>query len=109
MLATFTERLRKPVSADTPRRSVLITGASGRIGSHFAQAVHDRHELKLMVMDASTKEVDALRGCGTPVEAKLEDLEKPKEAFSGADTILHLAAEPPPLRTTTGYSRQIRS
>ncbi|WP_269524084.1 NAD-dependent epimerase/dehydratase family protein [Coraliomargarita parva] len=78
-------------------RSVLVTGAGGRIGTRFAQAAKDQYALKLMLRPGHSAEQTArLEGCGTIVEARLEDLEALTGLFDGVDTIVHLAAESSP-------------
>lgn len=102
MAASFT--LTSPPSEDVTRstqaqkKRVLVTGAAGRIGSYFAQN-HDRSrfELRLMVRAEDDPEsIDALRPCGDVVTGDLGDLEGLKAHFQGADTVLHLAADPSP-------------
>lgn len=78
----------------TGKRPVLVTGASGRIGSTFADAMKDRYDLKLMVRPGS--DTAGLPDCGDVVEADLADLDRIREITKGIDTVLHLAADPSP-------------
>ncbi|MBC2600429.1 NAD-dependent epimerase/dehydratase family protein [Puniceicoccus vermicola] len=75
-------------------RSVLVTGASGRIGSYFAQTWKDHYDLTLMVLPGS--DTSSIEGCGKIVEANLEDLDQLKDAIEGVDSVLHLAGDPSP-------------
>lgn len=72
------------------RRKVLITGAAGNIGSYLASEVTERYELSLMARPGEN--TDSIEQFGSVVRARLEDLNSLKEAFAGADTIVHLAA-----------------
>jgi nucleoside-diphosphate-sugar epimerase len=95
MAGSFTPK--RPLKAVAVHRKVLVTGASGRIGSYFAQHSHDRYDLRLMVH--REEEGTKLRKYGQVVQATLEDLEKLKELCEGIDTVLHLAADPDPTAT----------
>lgn len=77
-------------------RSVLITGAAGRIGSFLASQVGERYDLNLMVRPDDEESTRALAGYGRVVHAELSDLETLKRVFKGMDTIVHLAGEPDP-------------
>lgn len=74
------------------RRKVLVTGASGRIGTSFSNLAQDRYDLTLMVKPG--EDYSTIEGCGEIVECDLADLAKLKVLCDGMDTILHLAAEP---------------
>jgi nucleoside-diphosphate-sugar epimerase len=80
------------------RRRILVTGATGRIGSYFAEHSHGKYELRLMVhrMDA---DAEALQAFGEVVTGELGDLERMKELCRGIDTVVHLAANPSPNAT----------
>jgi nucleoside-diphosphate-sugar epimerase len=81
-------------------RQVLVTGASGNIGSYFAEHSRERYALKLMVMPGEKKEdVEAIRPFGEVVAANLDDLAALKTHCAGIDTIVHLAADPGPSST----------
>jgi nucleoside-diphosphate-sugar epimerase len=75
-------------------RSVLITGAAGRIGTAFRKAYGDRYALRLVdvrpVEDSAGHESYA---------ADLVDLDAARRACEGVDTVLHLAADPSPRAT----------
>jgi NAD(P)-dependent dehydrogenase (short-subunit alcohol dehydrogenase family) len=83
-----------PTHTGTDLRKVLVTGASGRIGTAFSTICKDLYELVLMVRPGS--DTSKIHGCGKVVEADLDDLEALKEITKGVDTILHLAADPSP-------------
>jgi len=78
-----------------PRPAVLVTGAAGRIGSHFATHSADRYDLRLMVQRES-EATDALRDAGTIHEADLANLDRIAELCDGVDTVVPLAASPGP-------------
>lgn len=93
--AADTGSLKKNQAA---RRRVLVTGASGRIGSYFAEHSHRRHDLRLMVQ-AMDEDAERLRPWGEVVQADLGDLGRLKELCAGVDTVVHLAADPDPAAT----------
>lgn len=76
------------------RRSVLITGAAGRLGTAFSRRAHDRYDLRLMIQTG--QDGSALAGFGEIVEGDLSDLDGLKRMCEGIDTVLHLAAEASP-------------
>lgn len=80
------------------RRSVLVTGAAGNIGSYFAEHSNSKYDLRLMV-----KEIDddarALEQYGELVIGDLSDLEGLKKLCAGVDTVVHLAGNPSPSQT----------
>ena len=79
------------------RRKVLVTGATGNIGSYFAEHCHDRYELRLMVRDADdAKKVEKF---GEVVIGDIANLDDMKELCAGIDTVLHLAANASPSAT----------
>ena len=78
-------------------RRVLVTGAAGNIGSHFAEHAQGRYALRLMVR--SSDEVERVRAYGEVVEADLADLDGLKQACAGIDTVLHLAGDASPSAT----------
>ena len=82
------------------KRTVLVTGAAGNIGSSFAEHAADRYDLRLMVRPTDKPEkVDRIARFGQVVRADLSDLPKLKELFGGVDTVVHLAADPDPNAT----------
>jgi nucleoside-diphosphate-sugar epimerase len=74
------------------KRKVLVTGASGNIGSHFSRLVKDRYQLTLMVRDRH--KAQGIEDCGEVVEASLNAPARLVEISQGIDTIVHLAADP---------------
>ncbi len=79
------------------RRTVLVTGAAGNIGSYFAEHSRERYDLRLMVRgDEDKGELDAIRNFGELVTADLADLDALKSHCRGVDTVLHLAASASP-------------
>ncbi|MBV9281083.1 MAG: NAD(P)-dependent oxidoreductase [Chloroflexi bacterium] len=87
--------LTGPMSA---RRRVLVTGASGRIGSYFAEHSHEKYDLRLMVQ-AMDEAAEALAPYGEVLAGDLGDLERMKELCRDIDTVLQLAADPDPSAT----------
>lgn len=74
-------------------RKVLLTGASGRIGTMFRGAVAGQYDLVLVDKNGGKKnEPD-----GAPViETDLADLAVCQHLCAGVDTVVHLAADPSP-------------
>jgi nucleoside-diphosphate-sugar epimerase len=98
MALSFT--LKHPLHArgESPtKRVVLVTGASGNIGSYFAERSHSRYQLRLMVREE--KEGESLAEFGDVVVGDLGDLEALKKLCAGVDTVLHLAATASPSST----------
>lgn len=69
---------------------MLVTGAAGFIGRHFAAHAPERFSLRLMVRPGETVEA------GEVVEGDLGDLPALKAACEGIDTVLHLAGQSSP-------------
>lgn len=79
------------------RRTVLVTGAAGRIGSDFAERYAERYDLRLMVR--RPPEDGGLERWGEVVTGTLDDLDGLKRLCAGVDTVLHLAADASPSAT----------
>jgi NAD(P)-dependent dehydrogenase (short-subunit alcohol dehydrogenase family) len=77
------------------RRTVLVTGAAGNIGSYFAEHSHERYDLRLNVREMDD-DARAIRKFGTVVIGDITNLKRMKQLCSGIDTVLHLAANPSP-------------
>ena len=75
-----------------PIETLLVTGSTGFVGSHVLEAARDgAFRLRALVR----KESDAARLTGLGVDVvlgSLEDAAALREAVSGADSVLHLAA-----------------
>lgn len=65
--------------------TVLVTGPGGRIGPHILPAFKERYTLRLLDRNPIPGEPDTIL-------SDLSDKEVLKEAFTGVDVILHLAA-----------------
>ena len=66
--------------------TVLVTGASGFVGSHLAEALHaEGHEVRAM-----TRHPDVYEGAGTPVEADVTDPTSLRDALAGVDAAYYL-------------------
>jgi dTDP-4-dehydrorhamnose reductase len=103
MALTHTSVPTTDSNADSPpagRRTVLVTGAAGTIGSAFAAHGRSEYDLRLMVRPADPPDrVDAVRPFGRVVVADLADLPAVKAACAGVDAVVHLAADPSPNAT----------
>jgi len=73
----------------TTRRKVLLTGAAGRIGSFLTQHLAEHYEFVLTDVRAPTEPHSFAF-----VEADIADLEAMRTLCRGADTVVHLAADP---------------
>lgn len=91
--------LRAEIPASSPRRTVLVTGAAGRIGRSLARQATSRHDLVLMVRPGDAEATRELSHLGRVVYAELSDLDALKQVFLGVDTVVHLAGEPDPSAT----------
>lgn len=78
----------------TARRSVLVTGAAGSIGTTFLRAAADDYALTLVDLPGTLVKEHALRG--RVIEADVSDLESLGGLFQGIDTVVHLAGERSP-------------
>ena len=98
MARSFTIDPAAQHSGQPSSRTVLVTGAAGRIGSYFAQHSHEKYKLRLMVQQGEEKAGD-IAAFGEVVSADLSDLDRLKELCRGIDTVLHLAGDPDPSAT----------
>jgi len=73
------------------RRTVLITGAAGYIGTFLRKAWDDRYK---MVLVDNREITDA--GGARAVIGDIANVELMRDACSGVDTVVHLAADPSP-------------
>ena len=102
MAQSFTASKTGSLACDTKRgggtrRTVLVTGAAGNIGSYFAEHSHGKYDLRLKVRgDEDKAELQKLRGFGEMVTADLSDLDGLKRLCRGVDTVIHLAASASP-------------
>jgi uronate dehydrogenase len=69
------------------KRRILITGASGRIGTALRRAFADEYEIRSLDRKPNPDDPDA-------IVADLEDYEALRLAMEGIDTLVHLAATP---------------
>lgn len=79
------------------RRSVLVTGAAGNIGSYFAEHAATYYDLTLMVR--SEEERQRMHFYGKTVIQELGDLDGLTRCCAGIDTVLHLAGAASPSAT----------
>jgi len=79
----------------TDKRSVLLTGAGGRIGSAFRQETGERYRFRLA--DLQTENLTQTPGEGHEVlRLDVSDPAACAAACAGIDTVIHLAADPSP-------------
>jgi nucleoside-diphosphate-sugar epimerase len=76
-------------------RSILVTGAAGRIGTAFYEECRGRYRFRLAdrdpaILDRSLEEGDSA------IMLDIVDAEACREAVKGIDTVVHLAADPSP-------------
>ena len=99
-LSASTEPSRQPASAspgpsglfDVATETVLVTGATGFVGSHVLEA-YQGHGVRLCALVRKDVDAERLLLQGIPcVRGALEDNDALREAVSSADTVLHLAA-----------------
>jgi nucleoside-diphosphate-sugar epimerase len=81
-----------------PDRTVLVTGAAGRIGSYFAEHAPKRFKLRLMIRPGDDG-AWRLEQFGEVVPAQLSNLDRLKELCDGIDTVVHMAGDPSPSAT----------
>lgn len=75
-----------------PSKTLLLTGATGFVGSHVVEAVANRgHEVRALVRPSSRLEILKQHGIET-VPGTLEDANSVRRAVEGVDTIVHMAA-----------------
>ena len=97
---SFADKPLPPRKGKDGRPLVLVTGASGNIGTHFAEHADRKYALRLMVKDLDEK-AEKIRPRGELVTGDLSDLDTLKKHCEGVDTVLHLAANPSPSATWT--------
>lgn len=77
----------------TDKTTVLVTGASGRIGSAFVAEMKDRYDFRLA--DKADRVHELLPTVQTQV-LDVADPESCRRAVEGIEVVLHLAADPSP-------------
>lgn len=94
MALSFSTRRACDDSFPHQRIRVLVTGAGGVIGAYFAEKLHQRYDLRLMIRVGAA--ADDLARCGEVVVADLADLPALHHACRGIDTVVHLAGASDP-------------
>lgn len=79
---------------------VLVTGATGNIGSYFAEHAAGKYRLRLMAQEMDD-DAKAIEPYGQVVQGQLSDLDHLIKLCVGIDTVVHLAANPSPSATWT--------
>ena len=74
----------------TPQ-SVLLTGASGRVGEAILGRLGDAYDWRLLDLDPPTTDLP-----GDLVVADITDRSAVREAMDGIDAVIHLAGDPRP-------------
>ena len=98
MTESFTVAGQAPLAEINPdRRHVLVTGATGNIGSYFAEHAHEKYRLRLMVLEG--EDTGEIEPYGDVVTGDIQNLDRMKELCRGVDTVVHLAADPDPSAT----------
>lgn len=77
------------------KRTVLVTGAAGHIGSSFAHLAADKYRLRLFVREGEAG-IERIRPYGEIHPGLLGDVRDLTAACQGMDTVVHLAASPDP-------------
>ncbi|WP_254766040.1 NAD-dependent glucose-6-phosphate dehydrogenase Azf [Salinilacihabitans rarus] len=72
-------------------RSVLLTGAAGRVGEAILADLADEYEWRLLDRDPPTEDLP-----GEVVVADVTDEAAVREAMDGVDAVIHLAGDPRP-------------
>lgn len=83
-----------PARSRAKKKTVLVTGAAGNIGSYFAAHAHRRY--KLVLMEREGEDVSQITSFGKVIFGDVRDLLFMQKACRGVDTVLHLAADPSP-------------
>jgi UDP-glucose 4-epimerase len=83
------------IVSDGKKRTILLTGAAGRIGSAFYAECRGVYRFRLADRDPGLLDRD--RGTGDEaVLLDIADFDHCAEACQGIDTVVHLAADPSP-------------
>jgi nucleoside-diphosphate-sugar epimerase len=76
-----------------PKKTILLTGASGRIGSSFFRSTAERYAFRLVDRVVPVFDEETNAGYEALV-LDLADLNACQQACQGIDTVIHLAADP---------------
>ena len=106
-------RSLKPATADRPSRygqaiaRIVVTGASGLIGSAVCRALLSRGDQPVALSRDPTKAVAGLQNAEWHTWKDPLTSEPPAEALSGADGVIHLLGEPVAQRWSAEAKRRI--
>ena len=90
------------MSEGAAKRRVLITGAGGRIGSHLAESLRDRYDLRLLYH----RTIPDAPPVADRTRADIAELTAIAPALDGIDSVVHLAGEPSPRAPWADVHRQ---
>ncbi|GAB3070614.1 NAD-dependent epimerase/dehydratase family protein [Salinicoccus sesuvii] len=76
-------------------KNILITGASGRIGTNVAEYLKSKHHLTLADIQDESATDSKSDGVDT-VRLDITDIEACREAMKDMDIVIHLAGDPSP-------------
>ncbi len=93
MSAAHQFREAKATAPPSEKKTVLVTGAAGNIGSHFCRHHADRYHLRMLDLDERVAE---LQSCGETIQCDLADATQLQRHLAGVETVLHLAGDPLP-------------
>lgn len=80
-------------------KTVLVTGAAGNIGSHFARWARERGKYMLRLTDVNDEGLATVAELGETRAADLSDLDAVKELCKGVHTVVHMGGNPDPSAT----------
>lgn len=86
---------------ETVNRSILLTGAAGRIGSAFYRMAPKRFQFRLADRDIASLD-EKFGAVAETISLDVADLDACRVACTGVDTVVHLAADPSPDATFYG-------
>jgi nucleoside-diphosphate-sugar epimerase len=88
--------------SEQQKRRILITGAGGRIGSHLAETLRDRYELRLQYRNNLPEHPPV----SDWAKADIAEYDQIAPMLEGVDTVVHMAGEPSPFAPWEDVHRQ---
>jgi nucleoside-diphosphate-sugar epimerase len=80
---------------ESRKPKILVTGGTGKIGSHFVRYASDRYFIRVVDKDAWDSQTQG-DFAGESLVLDLQDLDACRAACSGMDQVIHLAADASP-------------